>query len=307
MQLPAHLIQYYPPVAEALQAGRPVVALESTIIAHGMPYPQNVETAEALGAIIEAEGATPATLAIMDGKIRVGLDLDDLKKLATSTRVLKASRRDIPLYLSQGELAATTVAATMILANLAGIRVFATGGIGGVHRGAETNFDISADLTELSQTPVAVVSAGVKAILDIGLTLEYLETLGVPVVSYGTDDFPAFYSPDSGFLSPARLDKATDIAQMLRTQWQLGYPGGALIANPIPAEYALPRPIMDQAIEQALTEAQEQQIGGKDLTPFLLDRIKTLTAGQSLASNIELVKHNARLAAKIAVAMANKA
>ncbi|MEM7660359.1 MAG: pseudouridine-5'-phosphate glycosidase, partial [Bacteroidota bacterium] len=290
-------------VQTALSEGRPVVALESTIIAHGMPYPQNVATAKGLEAIIREGGTVPATIAVLHGRFHIGLEEADLEYLGQHPEVAKASRRDLPLYLSQGKSAATTVAATMIGAHLAGIRVFATGGIGGVHRGAETSFDISADLQELARTPVAVVSAGAKAILDLGLTLEYLETMGVPVIGYQTDEFPAFYSRESGLKLPHRLDEAAAIAAALHTQWQLGYPSGALVANPVPLSHSLPGNVMHAAIEQALSDAASQQINGKAVTPFLLGRIKDLTEGQSLVSNIELVRNNARLATEIAVAL----
>lgn len=294
-----------PEVADALQAGRPVVALESTIIAHGMPYPQNVETARCLEAIIREEGATPATIAILGGKVKVGMSEADLQWLAQAPReqVHKASRRDLPVLIGQQQHAATTVAATMICAAWAGIRMFATGGIGGVHRGASSSFDISADLTELARTPVAVVSAGVKAILDIGATLEYLETHGVPVICLGTDAFPAFYTRSSGFPAPTRLDDPEAVAQVLRTHWQLGLGSGMLIANPVPQAHSLDPQLMQRAIDQALAEGEAQGIRGKAVTPFLLDRVKTLTEGQSLISNQELVYHNARMAARIAASM----
>ena len=297
------MIDFSPAVRTAKSEGRPLVALESTIIAHGMPYPQNVETARILEAIIREEGAEPATLALIEGRIKVGLDEETLDLLGQSPEVMKASRRDVAFAISQGRSAATTVATTMILAQMAGIRVFATGGIGGVHRGATETFDISADLQELAQTQVAVVSAGAKAILDLGLTLEYLETMGVPVIGYGTDVFPAFYTRTSPFKAPMRLDTPEDIAALLKTHWDLELKSGALIANPIPEEYSMAPGAIEETIQQAIAEADSKGIGGKELTPFLLKRIKELTEGQSLFSNIELVKNNARLAARVAVAL----
>lgn len=296
-------IDIAPEVAEALAANAAIVALESTIIAHGMPFPENVETAKSLEAIIREEGAVPATLAIIDGRIKIGLTEQELHVLATDGNIAKASRRDLAFYISQKRHAATTVAATMILAHIGGIKIFATGGIGGVHRGASETFDVSADLTELARTPVAVVSAGAKAILDLGLTLEYLETQGVPVVGVGTDEFPAFFSIESGFQLPMRLDTATEIGAMLRTHWGMGLNSGVLIANPIPEADSLPKDVIMPAIEQALAEAEAQGIKGKATTPFLLSRVKALTAGVSLVSNIALVKNNARLAAQVALAM----
>lgn len=292
-----------PEVADALAAGRPVVALESTIIAHGMAYPANLETARRVEAIVRAGGAVPATIAILDRRIRIGLDDAGLERLATARDVMKASTREVPLALATGRDAATTVASTMRLAAMAGIAVFATGGIGGVHRGAATSFDISADLTELSRTPVAVVSAGAKAILDLALTLEMLETLGVPVVSVGTDIFPAFYSRDSGLSAPARLDTAGEIAAFIRAHRALGLTSGVLVANPIPAEAEIPGAEIAPVIESALLEAAAQGITGKDVTPFLLPRVAEATAGRSLKANIALVENNAALAAQIAVAL----
>lgn len=290
----------------AIANGEPIVALESTIIAHGMPYPQNKETAETLEGIIRETGAIPATIAILHGKVRIGLGPDELEYLASHPEVHKASRRDFGMILSKGESAATTVAATMIGAHMAGIQIFATGGIGGVHRGAAETFDISADLQELARTPVAVVSAGAKSILDLRLTLEYLETMGVPVVGVGTDEFPAFYTDRSGIKAPSRLDTPAEIAQMLHTQWSLGFEQGVLLANPIPSEFAMDPDIIEDVISRALREADTQNITGKDLTPYLLGRIKELTEGNSLFSNIELAKNNARLAAQIAIELANK-
>ena len=293
-----------PEVAKALDAGRAVVALESTIIAHGMPYPQNVETARTLQEIIRAEGAVPATIAVMGGKYKVGLNQEELHALATAESVRKLSRRDVPLALTSGEIGATTVASTMIIAAAAGIRLFATGGIGGVHRGAEYTFDVSADLTELRQTSVAVVSAGAKAILDLPKTLEMLETFGVPVLGVGTDEFPAFYSRTSGLGVDARMDVPEEIAAFLKAKWSAGLEGGVLIANPVPESDALDAGAIESTIASAIAEAEAADIGGKQLTPFLLRRITELTAGQSLVSNVALVKNNARLAARIAVALA---
>ena len=267
-----------------------------------MPYPQNVETALALEAIIRAEGAVPATIAVIDRKICIGLDEDALERLGSAPEVAKVSRRDLPYLLSKGGLGATTVAATMICADLAGIRVFATGGVGGVHRDGEVSLDVSADLQELSRTNVAVVCAGVKSILDIGRTLEVLETLGVPVIGYGTDDFPAFYTRQSGFGVDYRLNTPTEVAALLQTKWALGLGGGVLIANPVPKANEMSDEIVTAAIEQALREARSQEIQGKDVTPYLLGRVKELTGGESLVANIALVKNNARVAAQIALA-----
>jgi pseudouridine-5'-phosphate glycosidase len=290
-------------VAAARAACQPVVALESTIISHGMPYPQNVQTAREVEALIRAEGAVPATIAILDGKIRIGLSDAELELLGRSPEAMKVSRRDLPFVLASGRIGATTVAATMICAELAGIEVFVTGGIGGVHRGAETSFDISADLQELAQTSVAVVCAGAKSILDIGLTLEYLETHGVPVLSVGQDHFAAFYTPDSGFKADFRLDTAAEQARFLRCKWDLGLRGGVVVSNPVPAAEAMPREEIDAITAQALQEAEAQGISGKAVTPFLLARIKALTEGRSLATNIALVKNNARVGAQLARAM----
>lgn len=294
---------YSSAVEMALKAKKPVVALESTIIAHGMPYPQNLETARKLEAIIEEGGATPATIAILGGKIKIGLEEEDLLYLAQNPGVAKASRRDMPIILAKKQDAATTVAATMIGAAMAGIKVFATGGIGGVHRRAEKTFDISADLQELAKTNVAVVSAGAKAILDLGLTLEYLETMGVPVIGYQTDDFPAFYCSSSGSKVPYRAESGEEIAGILYHKWLAGLQGGVLVANPIEEQYALPSEMIEEAVQAAITEAEENGIGGKALTPFLLKRITAMTEGKSLFSNIRLVENNARLATKIAVAL----
>ena len=294
---------FYPEVAAARTAGRPIVALESTIISHGMPYPQNVETARKVEQIIRDAGAVPATIAIMDGKICIGLSEQQLEVLGTAPDAIKVSRRDLAYVLSQRLLGATTVAATMICAQLAGIEVFVTGGIGGVHRGAETSFDISADLQELASTSVAVVCAGVKSILDIGLTLEYLETHGVPVVSVGQAGFPAFFTRDSGFSADFQLDSAEQQANFIRTKWQLGLQGGVVVSNPVPAQFAMPKEEIDRITEQALQEAGRQGVTGKKVTPFLLARIKELTGGRSLATNIALVEHNALVGARLAVAL----
>lgn len=297
-------IAYSPEVAAARAAGRPIVALESTIISHGMPYPQNVQTAREVEDIIRAGGAVPATIALLDGKIRVGLTPEELELLGRSPEALKISRRDLPYALAARKIGATTVAATMICAELAGIRVFVTGGIGGVHRGAETSFDISADLQELARSSVAVVCAGAKSILDIGLTLEYLETHGVPVLAIGQENFAAFYTPDSGFKADFRIDEPAEQARFLQTKWTLGLAGGVVISNPVPAEAAMPRAEIDAITEQALGEAAAQGITGKAVTPYLLARIKALTEGRSLATNIALVKHNARAGTRLALALA---
>jgi pseudouridine-5'-phosphate glycosidase len=293
-----------PPVAAARAAGRPVVALESTIIAHGMPYPENVRTAREVEAVIRGLGAEPATIALMGGRIRIGLADDELELLGRSGQAHKVSRRDLPAVLASGELGATTVAGTMICAALAGIEVFVTGGIGGVHRGAPQSFDVSADLQELARTSVAVVCAGAKSILDIGLTLEYLETHGVPVLSCGQDNFAAFYTRDSGFRADYRLDDAQAQARFIRTKWALGLAGGVVLSTPVPEAAALPREEIDAITEQALAEAAAQDIAGKAVTPFLLARIKALTGGRSLATNIALVKHNAEVGARLALALA---
>lgn len=288
-------------VRQAFAENRPVVALESTIIAHGMPYPKNVETALRVEQTVRAAGAVPATCAITGGKLKAGLSAEEIDRLGKNgPAVPKASRRDLPYLVSQGLDGATTVASTMIIAHLAGIRVFATGGIGGVHRGAATTMDISADLQELARTPVAVVCAGAKSILDLGLTLEYLETHGVPVLGYQTGEFPAFYTRRSGFGVDYRVDTPERIAQLLKTQWELGLQSGAVIANPVPAEHQLDASIMEEAIANALADAERQGVKGKAITPFLLARIEQLTGGQSLAANIELVCNNARLAGEVA-------
>ena len=288
-------------VRQALADGRPVVALESTIISHGMPYPQNVEMATEVERIIRAGGAVPATIAVLDGRPRIGLASDDLELLATSDEVSKVSVRDLPYVMSRGRHGATTVAATMRLAALAGIGVFVTGGLGGVHRGAERTFDVSADLTELSLTNVAVVSAGVKSILDIELTLETLETLGVPVVAFGTDEFPSFFSRQSGNPAPQRLDTPAEIAALMDAKWRLGLAGGVAVVNPIPVEDEIPADEIGVIIERALADMGALGIKGKDATPYLLGRIVEITEGASLAANIALVNNNARLGAQVAV------
>ena len=289
-------------VAAAVRDGAPIVALESTIISHGMPYPRNVEMAVKVEGIVRDGGAVPATVAVLDGVPRIGLSRDELEVLATHGDVAKVSLRDLPYIVATGAHGATTVAATMRLAALAGIRVFVTGGLGGVHRGAETSFDISADLTELGQTDVAVVSAGVKSILDIGLTLESLETLGVPVVGFGTDEFPSFYSRTSGHRTPMRVDSVEELAAMMRAKWDLGLAGGISIANPVPVEDEIPADEIGALIDQALAECDERGIHGKEITPFLLGRIVELSGGRSLETNIALVRSNARLGAALAVA-----
>jgi pseudouridine-5'-phosphate glycosidase len=296
-------LQFSPEVQAARAAGKPIVALESTIISHGMPYPQNVQTAREVEQVIRDAGAVPATIAIIDGKICIGLSDEQLEVLGNSSDALKVSRRDLAYVLAQKKLGATTVAATMICAKLAGIEVFVTGGIGGVHRGAETSFDISADLQELAQTSVAVVCAGVKSILDIGLTLEYLETHGVPVLSVGQPGFPAFFTRDSGFQADFQIDAADEQARFIRTKWQLGLQGGVVVSNPVPAAMAMENGEIDAIIGQALAEADQQGVKGKAVTPFLLARIKELTGGRSLATNIALVKHNALVGAQLAVAL----
>ncbi|GAB3456034.1 pseudouridine-5'-phosphate glycosidase [Massilia terrae] len=292
-----------PEVAAARAAGKPVVALESTIISHGMPYPQNVQTAREVEQVIRDAGAVPATIAIIDGRICIGLSNEQLELLGTAKDAMKVSRRDLAYALALRKLGATTVAATMICAELAGIQVFVTGGIGGVHRGAETSFDISADLQELAHTSVAVVCAGVKSILDIGLTLEYLETYGVPVISVGQPGFPAFFTRDSGFKADFQIDGAHEQAQFIRTKWDLGLKGGVVVSNPVPLESAMPKEEIDRITGQALAEAGQQGVTGKAVTPFLLDRIKQLTGGRSLSTNIALVKHNAQVGARLAVAL----
>ena len=298
-------LSYSQEVLEAKEKGLPIVALESTIISHGMPYPQNVQTAREVEQIIRDGGAVPATIALIDGKIKIGLSDEELEMFGNAEGVAKASRRDMGYLLATKKIGATTVAATMIAAELAGIELFVTGGIGGVHRGAETTMDISADLEELSMTNVAVVCAGAKSILDIGLTLEYLETKGVPVIGFGTDTLPAFYTPESDFAVNFRVDSAEEVAAMMRAKWDLGLRGGAVIANPIPQEDAMEREFIDGIIKEALAEANANGIAGKNVTPFLLGKVKELTEGKSLDANIALVKNNARVGAKIAVALNN--
>jgi pseudouridine-5'-phosphate glycosidase len=297
MSLP---LVHSPEVQQARAEGRPLVALESTIITHGMPYPQNVETARRVEAQVRSAGAVPATIAVMGGSIHIGLSADELETLGRAREVMKLSRADLAVCLASGRTGATTVAATMIAARLAGIDVFATGGIGGVHRGAERSFDISADLRELSETPVSVISAGAKAILDLPKTLEFLETLGVPVIAVGQNEFPAFWSRSSGLPAPLRLDTAREIATAHLMRGRLGLPGGQLVANPIPAEAEIPREIITPFIERALAEAAQQGIAAKAVTPFLLGRLFELTEGRSLQANIALVLNNARLGAEIA-------
>ena len=290
-----------PEVQQAIEQGKPLVALESTIISHGMPYPQNVATALRVEAEVRQHGAVPATIAIIEGRLKVGLSRADIEILGQGgAAIAKVSRRDLPFVVAAGKSGATTVAATMILAAMAGIRIFATGGIGGVHRQAQQTFDVSADLQELAQTPVAVVCAGAKSILDLPLTLEYLETHGVPVIGYQTDFLPAFYVPASACKVDYRLDSAEQIARALHLKWAMQLVGGAVIANPIPAAFAMHGPTVDAAIDQALQEARQQGVHGKESTPFLLARVSEITGGDSLAANIELVLNNARLASTIA-------
>lgn len=297
-----------PEVASALKEGRPIVALESTIISHGMPYPQNVETALRVEQTIRDNGAVPATIAVIGGKLKAGCTPEEIEYLGKKGQaVTKASRRDLPVLIARGEDGATTVTTTMIIAAMAGIRVFATGGIGGVHRGAQQTFDISADLEELAQTPVMVICAGAKSILDLGLTLEYLETKGVPVIGYGTDELPAFYTRQSGFGVDYRIDTPEELAAVFQAKLDCGLMGGMLVTNPIPEQYSMPRDVINRAIDQALREADEQGIRGKRTTPFLLARVKDLTGGDSLAANIQLVLNNARLAARTAFALSRNA
>ncbi|HOI46223.1 MAG TPA: pseudouridine-5'-phosphate glycosidase [Bacilli bacterium] len=294
------LIQIHPDVKKALEQKMPIVALESTIISHGMPYPDNVKMALEVERIIREEGAIPATIAILNGIVKVGLTTEEVEFLAKAKDVYKVGKRDFGFVVSQKKTGATTVSGTSLVANLAGIHVFATGGIGGVHRGAQESFDISRDLEELASLPIAVVCAGAKSILDLGLTLEYLETKGVEVIGYQTDLLPAFYSRTSNFKVNYRLDSAKDIAKLLKAKWALGLSGGAVIANPIPESHSMDFSVIDAAIQRALKEAEEKGIKGQDVTPFLLAKIKEITGGDSLVSNIELVYNNARLAAQIA-------
>lgn len=289
-------------VLEAIEAGRPVVALESTIIAHGMPWPRNMETALSVERIVRENGAIPATIAVIDGRCKVGLDEAGIERLARSRDVWKVSLRDLPFVLARGLMGATTVAATMRIASMAGIRVFVTGGIGGVHRGAAQTMDVSADLTEMSKTSMAVVSAGIKSILDIGLTLEYMETLGLPVVTIGQDEFPSFYSSKSGFKSPLRLDEVEEVASMMHTKWTMGLEGAILVANPLPMDLEVPFDKMEGFIQDAIQTAERENIRGKETTPFLLRHIADHTGGESLEANIALVCHNARMGARLASA-----
>ena len=293
-------IDISPEILHAIKKKLPIVALESTIISHGMPYPKNIETAIMVEETVRANDAIPATIAIIKGRIKVGLTRDEIDFLATNDEVQKVSRRDLAVAVAQKTSGSTTVASTMIIASLAKIAVFATGGIGGVHRGAENTLDVSADLEELSKTNVCVVCAGAKAILDIGLTLEYLETKGVPVIGYKTSDLPAFYSTKSGFKVDYRIDSAADIAQILKTKWDLSIDGGVLVTIPIPQEFELTLDIMNKAINEAITQADSENIIGKDITPYLLSKVNELTHGESLEANMKLIKNNAALAAKIA-------
>jgi len=293
-----------PEIKEALEQGKPVVALESTILSHGMPFPENVEFAHKVEEVVRGQGAIPATIAIMGGKLKVGLTAEELDVMCKAVNVGKVSRRDVAVYLATNQTGATTVATTMLIANLAGIRVFATGGIGGVHRGAETTMDISADLQEFAHTNVAVVSAGCKSILDIGLTLEYLETYGVPVLGYKTDDFPAFFCNKSGFGVDYNIPDALTAAKIMKTKWDLGLDGGLIIANPIPEEYSMDHTKMEKAIDEALAMAKKDGIRGKATTPYLLAHIKDLTGGESFASNLQLAYNNAKVASQIAVELA---
>ena len=296
-------LDIHPEVAQALAEGKPVVALESTIISHGMPYPQNVETALNVERIIRENSAVPATIAVIGGRLKAGLSAEEIEYFGKKGQAIhKASRRDLAVLCARGEDGATTVTTTMIIAHMAGIKIFATGGIGGVHRGAETTMDISADLEELGQTPVMVVCAGAKSILDLGLTLEYLETKGVPVIGYGTEELPAFYTRQSGFKVDYRIDTPEELAAAFKTQNELGFQGGMLVTNPIPDEFAMPLDVINKAIDQAVAESVEKGIHGKNSTPFLLARVAELTGGDSLASNIRLVYNNAKVAALTAVA-----
>lgn len=295
-------LEIQPEVKKALANGKPVVALESTIISHGMPYPQNAKTALEVEEIVRKNGAVPATIAIFNGKCHAGLSKEELEYFASAKDVWKVSLRDMPYVVSKKLYGATTVAATMRIAAMARIKIFATGGIGGVHRNANETMDISADLTEMEQTSVAVVSAGIKSILDIGLTLEYLETKGIAVVTFGQDEFPSFYSSKSGFKSPLRLDTVEEIAAMINTKWQLGLTGAVLVANPVPSTQEIAADEMETYIQQALDVAVEKNISGKDVTPFLLKYIADHTKGESLEANIALIKNNAKLGAELAIA-----
>ena len=295
-----------PEVSKAIAGNIPVVALESTIISHGMPYPKNVETALNVEKIIRENGAVPATVAILQGRLKVGLTREEIEYLAKGKAVVKASRRDIPFIIAKKLDGATTVASTMIIANLAGIKVFATGGIGGVHRGAQQTFDISADLQELAYTNVAVVCAGAKSILDIGLTLEYLETQGVPVVGFGTNEMPAFYTRKSGFAVDYRVDSPAELAQAIKAKWDLGLNGGIVVANPIPEQYQMDYDVITRVIDEAVQEAEFKGIKGKETTPFLLAKVKEITEGESLEANIQLVYKNAKVGAQLAVELSKE-
>ncbi len=294
-------LEINPEVQKALEENRPVVALESTIISHGMPYPQNLETALKVEEIVRSFGAVPATIGIIKGKLKAGLTIEELEYFATAKDIVKASRRDLPYITANKMNGATTVASTMIIAHMAGIKVFVTGGIGGVHRGATDTFDISADLMELAQTPVAVICAGAKSILNIGLTLEYLETQGVPVLGYQTEEFPAFYTRESGFKADYNIESPQMMAQLIADKWNMNLKGGVVIGNPIPKEHELEPEFINGSIEEALAKAQSQGIKGKKVTPFLLDYLKNATKGDSLKANIELVYNNARVGSQIAV------
>lgn len=294
-------IDIHPEVENAIENKEPIVALESTIISHGMPYPKNVETAFMVEETVRSNKAIPATIAIINGRLKVGLTNEEIEFLATNEEVKKVSRRDLPITIAQQLSGSTTVASTMIIASLARIAVFATGGIGGVHRGAENSMDISADLEELAKTNVCVVCAGPKAILDIGLTLQYLETKGVPVIGYKTSELPAFYSSESGFDVDYKIDSALEIAEILKTKWNLLIDGGVLVANPIPIAFELETSVMDEAIRQAIIDADNENITGKEITPYLLSKVNEITQGKSLDANIKLIQNNAALAAKIAL------
>ena len=294
-------IDIHPEVENAIENKEPIVALESTIISHGMPYPKNVETAFMVEETVRSNKAIPATIAIINGRLKVGLTNEEIEFLATNEEVKKVSRRDLPITIAQQLSGSTTVASTMIIASLARIAVFATGGIGGVHRGAENSMDISADLEELAKTNVCVVCAGPKAILDIGLTLQYLETKGVPVIGYKTSELPAFYSSESGFDVDYKIDSALEIAEILKTKWNLLIDGGVLVANPIPIAFELETSVMDEAIKQAIIDADNENITGKEITPYLLSKVNEITQGKSLDANIKLIQNNAALAAKIAL------
>lgn len=294
-------LNIHPEIQEAINNNKPIVALESTIISHGMPWPKNVETAMMVEDTVRQEGAIPATIAIRDGKCLIGLSTESLEYFGKAKEVWKVSLRDMPFVISNRLPGATTVAATMRIASMAGIKIFATGGIGGVHREAENTMDISADLTEMSNTDVAIVSAGVKSILDIGLTLEYLETMGIPVITYGQDEFPSFYSAKSGFKSPLRIDETNQIASMLKVKWELGLKGSVLIANPVPKQFEVDSTLIEIYIKNALEDAAKNKVKGKDVTPFILKVIAEKSNGESLEANIALIKNNAKLAAKIAV------